>query len=204
MNSSVCSDAPHVPLASRLAWRILALACQHLNLSWHDLTTGTDWTAVRSRSVLCAVLTEAGYTLAQISQLVQQPYSVLAHTLLVLQRHPALAHEGNHLAALVVPVARGEGDLADLAGIHLAVMVEEITTALAAVLAPGECAAVRRYLRGTLFGGTRAAGPEAIWGIWVLARQQAARAVVDHVLVSWGLRAYCGLIDLQMERVGLA
>jgi hypothetical protein len=203
MNSMECREETRLPQASRQAWRILALVCQQLQRSWPDLCTGTDWSAVRARSLLCAVLTQAGYSLAQISQLLPQPHHDLAHALLVLQQHPALAHEAGRLAAVVLPFACGEGDLADLASTHRTVIAAEIAAELEGVLSPGERDAVSHYIRATLFGCTRAAGPEAIWGIWVLAQRQAARAVVDEILVSWGLRAYCGLIDLQLQRTGL-
>jgi hypothetical protein len=191
MNSMECDEGTRAPQACRQAWHILALACRHVRISWQDRTTGTDRMAIRSRSPLCAVLNEAGYSLARIGQILQQPYSVLAH-------------EGSHLATLVVPIARGEGDLADLTDIHRAVLAGEIVQELEGVLAPGEREAVSRSLHATLFGRTRPAGPEVIWGLWVLCAHPEARAVVDEVLGSWGLRAYWDLIDLQPQRAGPA
>jgi hypothetical protein len=204
MNSMECREETRLPQASRQAWRILALVCQQLQRSWPDRCTGTDWSAARARSLLWAVLTQAGYSLAQINQLLPQPHHDLAHAFPVMQHHPALAHEAEQLAAVVLPVARGAGDLADLASTHRTVVAAEIAAGLEGVLSSGERDAVSHSTRATLFGCTRAAGPEAIWGIWVLAQRQAARAVVDDILVSWGLRGYGGLVDLQLQRAGLA
>jgi hypothetical protein len=63
--------------------------------------------------------------------------------------------------------------------------------------------AVRAYVCGTLLGRERVSSAQAAWGLCVLVACPRIRAHVEDVLHTWGLPAYCGLIDVQLQQAGV-
>jgi hypothetical protein len=193
----------HVRYHPRQEWRILAVICHHLNTPMACLFSGTDPQAIRCRKLLCYILARAGYALADISQALNQRYATVLQAVLYVEARPALVREGRRLMEIALPFDQDDCERTFLDGGYVALILQQLAHELCELVSTRDADAIRAYVGGTLLGRPQRSGPQAIWGLWVLARQPAARTIVDDVLRIWGLSAYVGLIDLQLQRTGM-
>ncbi len=179
----------------------MALVCHHLHTPLARLYDGTDPQAVRSQKLLCYVLARAGYAIADISQAVNQRYSSVMHAVLYVEARPALARQGRRLTEIALPFDQDDCERTFLDSAYVALILQQLAHELRGLVSPREVDAVGAYVGSTLLGRPRhQSGALAIWGLWTLSRESAARAIVNDVLRIWGLSTYVGLIDLQLQR----
>jgi hypothetical protein len=186
----------------RREWRILALVCYHLDTPLAALFSGTDPQAIHCRRLLCYVLARAGYTIADISQALNQRYVHVLQAVLYVEARPALEREGRRLLEIALPVDQDDCERTFLDTATVALIVQQLAHELGGLVSPRDSGAVRAYVGGTLLGRPQSSGAQAIWGLWMLGRHAAARTIVDDVLRIWGLGSYVGLIDLHLQRTG--
>jgi hypothetical protein len=184
--------------------RIIALATHYLGVDWDRLLSRRrDQDTVEARQLLCYVLGRAGYTAAGIARLLDRNHSTILHAIRQVEGSDALLDEGQRLATTVLPLAGEDGTGRPLSDIPLRAVSRSLLRALLGRASLRDVRAVRAYVCGTLLGRERVSSSQAAWGLCVLVARPRLRARVEDVLQTCGLPAYCGLIEVQLQRVGV-
>jgi hypothetical protein len=189
---------------TRREWRIIALASVYLDVSWHRIRSNmSDHRTAKGRQLLCYVLARAGYRPVQISRMLGQNYTTVCRAVRQVEHDATLGREGRRLAEAILPIASGEPGSNPISAMHLKVLSRTLMRGLLGTVSLQDMRAIRAYVCGTLLGRERVPAAQAMWGLWLLARHPGARAVVDEALDTWALCPYRGLIDAQMQRMGM-
>ena len=188
---------------SREGW-IIAAVCRDLEVSEERVRGQTrDHETVQARQLLCYVLYRAGFSISHVARLLTRDHSTVLHAVRQVERRATLAEEGQRLATAVLPFSNEP----TWSGTEGAVPVQAVSFALGHALEDAllvrDMQAVRAYVCGTLLGRERVPAVQAAWGLHLVAAQPRVRVAVEEVLSLCGLPAYRGLIDLQLQRVGL-
>jgi hypothetical protein len=183
---------------------IIALATQYLGVD-RDRLLGRkrDQETVEARQLLCFVLCGAGYTAAAIAWLLDRNHSTILHAICQVEASGPLLDEGQRLATTVLPLTGEEESGGSLRDIPLRAVSRWSLCALPGRAPLCDVRAVRAYVCGTLLWRERAPSSQAAWGLCVLVACPCIRASVEDVLQTCGLPAYCGLIDMLLQRAGV-
>lgn len=187
---------------SREDW-IIAAVCQDLDVAEERVRgQARDKESVRARHLLCYVLQQSGFSIMQVARLLARDHSTILHAIRQVEAQEALLEEGEQLATAVLPFVDEPAQYGIVDAIPLSAISQAVVRSLEDTIVVRDVHAVRAYVCGTLLGGERVPAVQAAWGLHVVGAQPRVRAAVEEVLSRCGLRAYRGLIDLQLQRMG--